>query len=69
MDTAMSQAEAVHALLSAALARCIGAGMPVNRACTQTRVVVTLQLDKIRQQIGIKGTCSRLQTYHEGLSR
>ena len=61
MATAMSQVEAVPALLSAALARSIGAGMPVNRACTETRVVVILQLDIIRKQIGIKGTCSRLQ--------
>ena len=63
MATAMSQAKAVQALISAALARSIGGGMAVNRACIQIRVVVTLKLDIIRNEIGVKGTCSHLQSY------
>ena len=63
MAIAMSQAKAVQALISAALARSIGAGVPVNRACIQIRVVVTLQLDIIRKEIGVKGTCSYSQSY------
>ena len=58
---AMGQANAVHALLSAALARSIGAGVPVTRTRSQTRVVVTLQLDDIAKHISIKGTHLCLQ--------